>query len=465
MRQSVENAIVEHALISPGDTVLAGLSGGPDSVALLHVLLRIAPSMGFTVEAAHLNHCLRAEASDKDEAFVRELCELLGVRLYVERADVAAFAKEQGYTVEQAGREMRYAFLERCAGAGENVRIALAHHMDDQAESILLHLTRGAGLAGLIGMLPRRGRIIRPLLYVRRADVEAYLAQEGLAYCVDATNLEAGGTRNRLRLHVVPYIEQYINPAFVRVLCSMGELALRDERYLEEEAAKALERTRRDGGFDRAALKALPLPLLTRALRIALREAGAENDVERVHIESLIELLGARTGARLGLPGAKAYTDYGLLRFGEAENLVPYFEIPLNMEGETPTPLGSFFAETLDAQSLDPAEFGRARHVAYMDMDALGDGADLVIRLRRGGERIHPVGAPGRKKLKEYFIDRKVPRQKRALPLLCRGDEVLFLPGFCSAQSTRIGPKSRRALRLRFVPHTPQGGADTQEKA
>ncbi len=445
MRQIVQSTIREYGLILPGQTVLVGLSGGPDSVALLHVLLSLAPSMDFKVAAAHLNHGIRGEEADRDEFFVRELCDFLGVALLCEKRDVPAAAKAHGWTIEQAGRELRYDFLRRAKDKLGASRIAVAHHMDDQAESILLHLTRGTGLAGLVGMMPLREDIIRPLLCVRRSDVEQYLTEEGLAYCVDATNLETGSTRNRLRLELVPYVEKHINPAFVKTLCSMGELLLRDESYLQKLADEALDAAREDGGFMRERLRGLPLPILTRALRTALREAGAAVDIERVHIERLIGLLGARTGARLQLPGIDAYIEYELLCFGVEPEETPYFEIPFLAEGETDTPLGRFVSGAADY----PADFGENRNIAYMDARAL-EGA--VLRPRRSGERIYPIGAPGRKKLKQYFIDRKIPRSQRVLPLLCKGDEVLFLPGFCSAEATRVSPDTERILRVEFIP-------------
>lgn len=447
MRDKVEAAIKKYKLISSGDSVLAAVSGGPDSVVLLHVLTSLAPAMNFRVSAAHLNHGIRDEAADSDEAFVRELCEFMGVPLYVERADVPAIARAKGWTLEQAGREERYAFFHRVKREMGADRIAVAHHMDDQAESILLHLTRGTGLAGLVGMVPVREDIIRPMLFVRRSDVEEYLAKEGLAYCVDASNLETGSTRNRLRLDLIPYVEEYINPAFVDTLCSMGEILYRDESYLQLLAREELDKTRSSGGFERAKLRSLPLPLLSRALREALREAGAQTDIERVHIERLIDLLDARTGARLYLPGVMAYVSYDTLRFarGEQKDVQP-FEIPLTVPGTTQTPLGKFVSEFVPA----PESYGSDRNVAYMDARSL---SGAVLRLRRDGDRIYPVGAPGRKKLKEFFIDRKVPREERVLPLLCRGDETLFVPGFCTAEQTKISAHTKEVLRIEYIPN------------
>ena len=441
MQEKVELTIRRYDLIRPGQTVLAGVSGGPDSVALLTVLLRLSGPMGFALCAAHLNHGIRGESADRDEAFVRELCEFYGVPFLAEKADVPRLAKESGQTLETAGRNLRYDFLERARRQFRADCIAVAHHMDDQAESVLLHLSRGSGLSGLGGMQPKRGRLIRPFLHLRRQEIEDYLAAAEIAYCVDATNLETGGTRNRLRLHVMPYLAEHINPAIVPTLCSMAELLRRDEAYLALQAEEALEKARRSGGYDRRELAALPAPILTRALRIALRHAGAAADIERVHVEQVVEFLTARTGARLALPHVEAWISYDLICFGVTE-AAPEFCIPLNRSGFTHTPLGSFEAALVEGNA-----FTREPDVAYMDYNKLPE--QLFVRTRKKGDRFYPLGAPGMRKLKDYFIDRKVPREQRVLPLIA-AEEILFIPGFGISERVRVEESTKKMLRLKY---------------
>jgi len=179
LTQKAREAIIGQRLIPPGAGVLAGVSGGADSVALLHVLHRLGGELGFTLRAAHLHHGIRGAEADGDEEFVRKLCAGLGVELTAERADIPALAQERGHTLEQAAREARYAFFRRVMADTGAVRVAVAHHMEDQAESLLLHLIRGSGLKGLTAMQPRRGEVIRPFLTVRRGEIEAYLAAHG----------------------------------------------------------------------------------------------------------------------------------------------------------------------------------------------------------------------------------------------------------------------------------------------
>ena len=443
MQHKAQEAIKTYGLIERGHTVVCGVSGGADSVALLTSLLSLSGAMEFKVCAAHLNHGIRGESADHDEQFVRDLCDFYGVPFYFERADIPALAKANKQTVEQAGREERYAFLERARAHFNADLIAVAHHMDDQAESVLLHMTRGSGLTGLTGMQPRRDKIIRPLLFVRRDEIEEYLSREGLAYCIDETNLEPEGTRNRIRLDILPYIEKHINPAIVPTLCSMAELLLRDEKYLSAQASEALAACRREDGYDRRALQKLPLPILTRAIRIALKNAGAEADIERVHVEKVIDFLKARTGARLHLPFVEAWTSYDLIQFGVTEEFAD-FCVPLQIPGETVTPLGTFVAEYFEGGG-----YVKDKSVACMDASKL-DPSALVARTRKSGDRFYPVNSPGRRKLKEYFIDKKVPRNKRNLPLIC-ADEVLFVPGHAVSETVKVEPSTQETLRVTFL--------------
>ena len=450
MRQRVADFIAQHDLLRAGASAVVGVSGGADSVALLHMLTALAPSMGFTVCAAHFNHGIRGAAADADEAFVRRLCARLGVPLFCGQADVPSLAESRGQTLEQAAREARYAFLEEArVHFGADV-IAVAHHMDDQAETLLLHLARGAGLAGLVGMKARRGRVIRPLLPLRRSEIEAYLSQEGLSFCTDETNLLRDSTRNRIRLDVLPYLAEHVNPAIVPALCAASELLAQDEAYLCEAAGQRLLSVQRgENAYDRAALAALPPALLGRAVRMALAAAGAEKDIERTHVEQVIALLQGRTGARLYLPGVDVWVDYALLCVGRLPEEAPEpFEVPLVRAGETCTEKGVFLAE-----KVPPERFVRDPFIACFDLDKL-PAEGLSVRSRRPGDRFFPLNAPGRRKLKEFFIDRKVPRAEREVPLIACGQEILFVPGFSVADTVKVDAKTARILRVTYIPRT-----------
>ena len=437
--------IRENGLIGEGERVLVGLSGGADSVALLRALVLLAPEMGFSVAAAHLNHGIRGAAADADEAFAKALAEGLSVPFIYERANVPTLAKAHLHTLEQEARIVRYDFLRRAKERLGASAIAVAHHMDDQAESVLMHLARGSGLMGLTGMQPRRGDIIRPMLSVRRREIEAYLNENGFPFCTDETNLVPDGTRNRFRLAVIPYLEKNINPAIVPSLCSMAELLLRDEEYISSAAIAALDGAKQGDGYNRAALASLPLPLKSRAIRIALSRAGAEVDIERNHVEKVSELLTMRTGARLDLPGAAVWASYDRVFFGKYPELGGDYEFPLAIPGETETPRGAFTSELTEDASVSDDPF-----TAYMDMDALP--SPLTVRPRKNGDRFRPLGAPGERKLKEFFIDKKLPRDERDIPLIASGQAILFVPGQTIADTVKVKEGTKRVLRVKYTP-------------
>ncbi len=439
---NAKNTILAHGLIPAGCGVLAGVSGGADSVALLCALKELSAELGFVLFAAHLNHGIRGDEAEGDQQYVGQLCEKLGVPLYEERLDIPAIAASEGKTLEQAAREQRYAFFERALKKCGAERIAVAHHMEDQAESIMLHLIRGSGLRGLTGMKHMRGNIIRPFLNLHRRDIEAYLAEKGIAYRTDSTNLDRDASRNRLRLDVMPYLAEHINPAVTEVLCSMGTLLSEDESYLAKEAEQALNRAKTERGYDRAMLSGLPLPIKSRAVRLAVEKAGVYSDIDRIHAEKLMELLDARTGASLDLPHIAAWVSYGDICFGKRAEKQAW-EIPFVFPGETVVPGGLFFADTAEGDII------KDNLVGFMDMDRLPGGT--VVRPRREGDVFRPCGAPGSKKLKAVFIDRKIPREEREKPGIFHGSELLFMPGLGISDKVKVTADTRRILRVKYT--------------
>ncbi|MBO4562942.1 MAG: tRNA lysidine(34) synthetase TilS [Clostridia bacterium] len=443
----VERYIEENELLPNGSSVLVGLSGGADSVALLTVLCKLAPRHGWTVRAAHFNHGIRGVGAEEDELFCRDLCEDRGVPCYFETGDVPAYARDNGLSIETAGRILRYEFLERMREKTGCGAVAVGHHMDDNAESILLHLVRGSGLAGLVGIKPKRDCIIRPLLGVRKKEIEDFLETEGVLHCTDETNLLPEGSRNRMRLDVLPYLEKHINPAVVPTLCGMSELLAQDEAYLAEEAKKAYDAAKCERGLLRKPVDALPYPIKTRVIRMALADAGAIVDIERVHVEAVAELLKARTGARLTLPRIEAWTSYDLIKFGNPKPAEP-FNIQLR-EGMISTPAG--FMRVVVTKGTEG--FRKSSDVCFLDMDKMEqlNGAP-VIRTRQKGDRFQPVGSPGGRKLKEYLIDRKVERDKRdQIPLIACGSEVLYVAGYATSELAKVDENTEWMLKAEFI--------------
>ncbi|HWR21978.1 MAG TPA: tRNA lysidine(34) synthetase TilS, partial [Feifaniaceae bacterium] len=387
--------------ITQQDGLLVGVSGGMDSVALLHILCSLRAAGGVKkLFAAHVDHGIRAAAGE-DAAFVRALCARWDVALYETRVDVPKLKRGTGQTLEEAARAARYAFLREAKQKSGADWIVTAHHMDDQAETVLMHLLRGAGLSGLCGMRPVSGGIFRPLLGVSRTEIAAYAEENALSYRTDETNLTPCCLRNRIRLELLPLLKEGYNPSVSEGLARMAALLSEDEAYLTAEAEQRLmEAVLPAGGYDRDKLAALPMPIQSRAVRLMLAKEGALYGIRQAGVNRLCALLRGRTGARMALPnGTEARVRYGAILIGKPEAAAGDFEAPFCWPGETGTPAGAYTAAFADSLKRDEGAF-----VAYMDADRLPAG--MVARVRRPGDRFYPLGAPGGRKLKEYLIDK-----------------------------------------------------------
>ena len=375
-------------LLAPGDAVTVALSGGADSVALLHVLLHLPLSL--TVSAVHFNHHLRGAESDRDETFCRDLCATWNVPLRCGGADVSALAQLWGTGVETAARKARYDFF------GSSETIATAHHGDDNLETLLLHLIRGSALRGLGGIPPRRGNIIRPLLCTNRQEILDYLTEHHLPHVEDGTNAAPLCGRNRLRLDVIPALYQE-NPSVSRAALSTSLLLREDEALLEDLAHRLLETAAAAGGWKVAPLEEAPRPLRLRALRQLLEETGAR-DLSLRHLEAAEALLTAGPSSSLDLPGVTLRRQYGLLCTTVPVS-VPLAPAPLPLGGVLPLPDG----RTLHCDGPHPYVPAPGLHLV-LDTPPL-------VRSRRSGDRLHRSG--GTKSVKALLIDKKIPAPLR----------------------------------------------------
>jgi tRNA(Ile)-lysidine synthase len=296
--------------------VLVGLSGGSDSVALTHLLLELAENADFTVVAlAHLNHQLRPSAG-RDEAFCRDFAGRLGLRIIVETADVKKYAAA-GFSIEDAARRVRYEFLERAAGGALADRIAVGHTQDDQAETFLLKLMRGAGLTGLAGIYPRRGRVIRPLLDVSRADLRAYLTARGEAWVEDETNEDLENPRNRIRHRVLPELDRAAGGSTRGAIARTASLVREDGQWLDEAAdlrfGQLVVRTKIGLEIEAGGLEASPGPVRRRVLLRAMRQVAGDREVGLEHVEAVEALLGGPQQGGIDTPGSRVELRPGKL--------------------------------------------------------------------------------------------------------------------------------------------------------
>ncbi len=453
----VLRSVRKHGLVCRGERVVVALSGGPDSVALVHVLRELERDGELTVAGtAHLNHQLRGANADEDEQFCRAMSAALGLPLEVERLDVRALAIEQGRSVEDAARVARYAFLERAADTLHAGVIAVGHSRDDQAETFLLRLIRGSGPRGLTAILPRAGRVVRPLLDITRAELRAYVAERGIAYRDDATNADVGIPRNRVRHELIPYLQREFSPGIVAVLARAAAIARDDEDRLQHEAidlAASVVLGSRDGAqVEVGALTSLHPALAARVARIALSRLAAERFLGFDHIDAFLEF--ARTGApgsALSLPGQQVVHrgDWIELRKGPGAQGTP-FEFPLSIPGEV------FLSQsgiTISAEPLDGLPDGAK--VSRGDSVAVAVSAltlPLAVRSRRPGDRFRPLGMGGaEKKLQDFLVDRKVRRELRdALPLVVDGaDRIVWVVGQAVGEDFRVTEPSRGVILLK----------------
>ncbi len=403
--------IRKHRLTGRGDHVLAAVSGGPDSIALADILTRLQDQLELRpITIAHFDHRLRGSESDADREFVEEFARSRGLPFTCGTADVRSFGQERGMSMEMAARECRHSFLKDAARKSGANRIALGHNLDDRAEEVLMRLLRGSGPAGLTGMLPAGGEgIIRPLLFASRAEIAEYLAERGLAYRVDSSNLEPVCQRNALRLRVFPILEEVFHPEVSRTIARYAELAADEEDWWDDQVRAALDRCLRaaesGAALDLAGLRELHPALVRRVLRRVVEKVrGGAGGIHLVHIEPLFAMaLRDMPGKRVHLPG----------------------EI-----------------EALQRGAPDPRR-------ALMDADKVR--WPLCVRFWKPGDRFRPLGMRGSKKLQDFFTDSGVPREQRGkIPILCDRDKICWVAGLRLDDRVKTGPRTLRVVSVRL---------------
>jgi len=417
--------------------VICAFSGGPDSTALLLELrrLRDAGRIG-PLFAAHFEHGIRGQEAREDLAFCRAQCLELGVPLFSESADVPAFAAQAGLSLETAARQLRYAFLRRLRAALGADCIALGHHRDDQAETVLLHLLRGSGVRGLAGMAYRSEDLVRPLLGTGRDKILAYLAEREQPYRLDSTNLLPDAGRNRLRQEVMGSLTA-INPRASDHIAALADRLRAEDAFLDDLARAAMK----EAHGSRKALAALPPVLRDRAAMLLLRQVT--EDYTAADVARMVRLFFLPSGRRATLRGRLiARADGDRLLFGEEAEEVPFSAV-LPLGEPLATPWGVYRAERA-AEARIPCP----DHEAFLD----GDRVTGILQLRqaRRGERFTPLGMEGSKLLSDYFIDRKMNRGARRTPLVADEAGVVFIPGGTVADRVKIDKKTRNILHIIF---------------
>ena len=474
MYQKIKAYIKEHGMIENGDMVLAGVSGGGDSMALLALLKRYQNEVPFSLCAVHVHHGIRGEEADRDEQFVKESCREWGIPFLCYRYFVPELAKKWKIGHEEAGRRVRQNAFARAAedfsvnlAAKARVRIALAHNENDVAETLLHNLCRGTGVKGLAAIQPVRDQIIRPILCLNKQEIVKYLMEEQIPYVTDSTNLTDDYTRNRLRHQVLPVLENQINPASVHHMAETAEMVSEVEQYLSRQSEAIVKKygeKRKQGIFlFEEFWKEEPVVASYGVLQVFEKLAGKRKDFTRIHVKNVEKLLKLQVGRKIILPyDLEAVRTYGgiLLRKTEAKQLPLQEGIPLRREDmENAGEQGFLPADRwiLKIFFYEGQKIEEKKYTKWLDYDKIKQ--ELSIRTRQSGDFLVVDNRGGRKKLNRYFIDEKIPSEERdSILLLCAGSEVLWVVGGRINENYKITPRTRRILEIQY-----QGGNDNHE--
>jgi tRNA(Ile)-lysidine synthase len=463
---TVRTTVEQHEMLNPpsqGTRVVVALSGGPDSLTLLHVLLALKEEYTLTLSVAHLDHGLRPE-SKNDVSFVKGVAKSLGLACHAKRVDVAKFCRQRKLSLEEGAREARYAFLEQVAEKAGASKIAVGHTMDDQAETVLMRLIRGAGPLGLAGIPAKRGKIIRPLIGVKRKEVVQFLKKNNIPFLKDPSNLEERFLRNRLRLKLLPLLESEFNPNIVETLARTGQL-LEQERVREYGPGPASEVVIIRKGTGKTTKIVLDLSKLlgyNKGLkRETIREAirifrGDLRQVGFAHAESVLSLIGGKVGSTAFLPGGirarKGYREIVFERASKGIKPRP-FAVQLKVPGRTECPAGTFVVSSHPVSKAPKAWNRRERNTAWFDAGLVQP--PLRVRTRKAGDRFWPLGLLGPKRLKEVLIEDKIPQQDReTLPLVVDQEGILWLAGLRISERAKLRDGTRKVLKVEYIPKT-----------
>jgi tRNA(Ile)-lysidine synthase len=452
----IRKTIRKYSLLNSGDRVLVAVSGGPDSVCLLSVLHALAKELDLTLHVAHLDHMFRGKESADEALFVGGLAKKFAIPAVIERFDVPAFCLERGLSSQEGARQVRYGFLQRVAKEAGASRIATGHTANDQAETFLMRLMRGAGTAGLSAIPPMRDNIIRPLLETERDEVIAHLKKMDCAFVTDPSNAKPVYTRNRIRLEVLPVLQGF-NPRIIETLAAEAG-QLRDEEEAVEGYCATLADSiliQKDNSVlvKRNEFNTLPPAFRRRLLKKAADFAGVEaSGLARIQIDEAITFMAAaQTGRTMSLPrGLTIGREYdrfvisaepGIADFSHAVIIPGVTVIP-----DLPLQIEAWITDHVPAEPDDINYFWQA----LFDYDKIG--SLLTLRSRRSGDWFRPSGMGGNsKKLQDYFVDEKVPRSRRsAVPLLCSGEDILWVVGMRTDERFLANAETKRVLIVRI---------------
>jgi len=458
MIKKVIKTIEKYKLLDEEDRVVAALSGGPDSTALLVALVQIAKQLDFSIIVAHYNHGLRGTSSDEDEKYSQELAIKLGLIFVSGKMDQKL--RQKGKSPEDFYRQQRYQFLDKVAEDYNAQKIALGHNIQDQAETVLLNLLRGSGLGGLKGILPmREGKFIRPLIEVSRGEIIAFLSEAGISYCQDSSNESKIYLRNKIRFELIPYLKEKFNPRIEENLAQMAEILRQDDEYIRNSVQEALKSTYIQNQSNRIIslnieyIKGLAPAIRSRLFKKILESLNPEkNGFSFSNIKALERLAQVtESGKRISLPlGIEAKREYDSLILERDKICLKQvdYEYPVNIPGiihvkETNRTISieKTFRDKIDQHN---------KNKVYLDLDKIQQ--PVILRNRRDGDRFQPLGMKGRQKIKSLFINQKIPRNKRnEVMLLVDRNSVIWIENIHLSERVKISPQTINILALEII--------------
>ncbi len=449
--------IDKYKMIDNGDGIVVGISGGPDSVCLLHALSSSVQRYKIKLYAAHVNHMLRGKESDEDILYVKSICEKLEVELYIKNINIKDISQKYKISLEAAGRQERYKFFFEVLKNTGASKIAVAHNMNDQAETMLMRFIRGTGLEGLSGIKPvREDGIIRPLIETERIQIEEYCIANKLNPRLDKSNLEPIFTRNKIRLELIPHILKEYNPKFIKNMAVMADNFRNDNEYLDyilkEKENEILNYSEDSVSLNIDRLLAQHPSKQSRIIRRAIGKLlGSTTDIESKHISEIRKIITKGTTAlKVDLPrNTQAEVEYNVLLIKKkvAQNITYEYPVILNQSIYIKEINASVYAFTISPSELNTISLEQG--IAVFDYDKTKE--NIYIRSRRPGDKFTPPGMEGTKKVKDFFIDNKIPRAEREkIPILASTDSVLWVVGYRINDKYKYTDSSKRILVVRY---------------
>lgn len=460
MLDKIRHYIIENKLIEEGDKILVALSGGPDSVCLLHILARLRNEFNLKLGAIHINHLLRGEEAIDDENYTKKLCKSLDVESYIERIDISTIAEKEGQSIELAGREERYKAFNKIKEKFSYDKIAVAHNSNDQAETILMRLMRGSGLEGLTGIKAKReGGIIRPILCLNRNEIERYCEEYKLEPRIDKSNYEKIYNRNKVRLDIIPYMKENFNEDIVDTLNRMVLLLQKDNEYLEEVAMDAYSKYCKEENneiiVNSNLFKSEKEAIITRVLKRCFKViSNSHKNFEMKHILDIVDLSKLGTNKEIHLTNNIIVKNiYGDIVFKQRKDKRSSLEdISIYIKKEDLMNEIKFSDYKVKMEIIDKKnniKFPNNDLIKFFDYDKIEYG--ITVRYRKDGDKMVPIGMKGTKKIKDIFINSKVPKEKRdVIPLVCFDEEIAWILGIKVSEQFKITSNTKQILKITF---------------